>query len=145
MAMKVATKLWIGLAILIILSPLGLILPGYFKAGSAWGEWGAGDIHKLVGYIPQGLEKLASLWNAPIPDYAFKGWEDKGLPHLSFAYIISAIIGIGITVLVIMGIGKLLAKPFDTSTGSVSSRVKSRDDKSSGLDPERSRRTKKGD
>ena len=111
--MKVTTKLWIGLAMLIILSPIGLILPEHFKAGSAWGEWGADEMQKLVGYIPQGLEKLASLWNAPIPDYAFKGWEEKGLPHLSFAYIISAIVGIGITILMVIGIGKLLAKKGD--------------------------------
>ena len=111
--MKVTTKLWIGLAMLIVLSPIGLILPEHFKAGSAWGEWGADEIQKLVGYIPQGLEKLASLWNAPIPDYAFKGWEEKGLPRLSFAYIISAIVGIGITILMVIGIGKLLAKKGD--------------------------------
>jgi cobalt/nickel transport protein len=113
MIMKVTTKLWIGLAVLIILSPIGLILPEHFKAGSAWGEWGADEMQKLVGYIPQGLEKLAGLWSAPIPDYAFKGWEEKGLPHLSFAYIISAIVGIGVTVVAIMLIGKLLAKKDD--------------------------------
>ncbi len=111
--MKVTTKLWIGLAMLLVLSPIGLILPEHFKAGSAWGEWGADEMQKLVGYIPQGLEKLASIWNAPIPDYAFKGWEEKGLPRLSFAYIISAIVGVGITILMVIGIGKLLAKKGD--------------------------------
>ena len=45
-----------------------------------------------------------------MPDYAFKGWEEKGLPHLSFAYIISAIIGIGIIAAIVIGIGKLLNK-----------------------------------
>jgi hypothetical protein len=108
--MKLTTKLWIGLGILIILSPIGLILPEHFKAGSAWGEWGADEMQKLVGYIPKGLEKLSSLWNAPIPDYAFKGWEEKGLPHLSFAYIISAILGIAVVVAVVVLIGKMLAK-----------------------------------
>ncbi|MFA5143495.1 MAG: PDGLE domain-containing protein [Candidatus Omnitrophota bacterium] len=108
--MKLATKLWIGLAVLIILTPVGLILPEHFKAGSAWGEWGAEEMQELAGYIPQGLEKLAGLWNAPIPDYAFKGWEDKGLPRLSLAYIISAIIGIGITVIIVLFIGKTLAR-----------------------------------
>jgi cobalt/nickel transport protein len=111
--MKITTKLWIGIASLIILSPLGLLLPEHFKAGSAWGEWGVDEIRKLAGYVPKGLEKLSSFWNAPMPDYAFKGWEEKGLPHLSFAYIISAIVGIGIIVLVIMGIGRLLAKKGD--------------------------------
>ena len=108
--MKITTKFWIGLIILIVLSPLGLFLPEYFKAGAAWGEWGAEEIKDLVGYIPQGLEKLSRLWNAPIPDYAFKGWEEKGLTHLSFAYIISAILGIAITVILIFVIGKVLVK-----------------------------------
>jgi len=108
--MKITTKFWIGMAVLIALSPLGLILPEHFKAGSAWGEWGADEMQKLVGYIPYGLEKLSSLWNAPIPDYAFKGWEEKGLPHLGFAYIISAVIGIAVSVAVILIIGKILTK-----------------------------------
>ncbi|MFH0796856.1 MAG: PDGLE domain-containing protein [Candidatus Omnitrophota bacterium] len=111
--MKIITKFWIGMAVLIILSPLGLILPEHFKAGSAWGEWEAGEMQKLAGYIPSGLEKLSGLWNAPIPDYAFKGWEEKDLPHLSLAYIISAIAGIGIIIFVVMGTGKLLAKKGD--------------------------------
>jgi len=108
--MKITARFMIGIAVLIVLSPLGLILPERFKAGSAWGEWGTDQMQKLVGYIPGGFEKLSSLWSAPIPDYAFKGWEDKGLSHLSFAYIISAIVGIGLIVLAVMGIGKLLVK-----------------------------------
>ena len=111
--MKLVAKLWIGLTILIILSPVGLILPEHFKAGSAWGEWGADEMQKLVGYIPQGLERLSGLWNAPFPDYAFKGWADKGLPRLSIAYIISAVAGIGITIIVVLLIGKMLAKKDD--------------------------------
>ena len=111
--MKLITKFWIGIAVLIFLSPLGLILPEHFKAGNAWGEWGADEMQKLVGYVPRGLAKLSSLWSAPMPDYAFKGWEEKGLSHLSLAYIISAIVGIGIIVLVILVIGKLLAKKGD--------------------------------
>ncbi len=111
--MKITSKLWMWIAILIILSPLGLLLPEHFKAGSAWGEWGADKMQKLVGYIPQGLQKLSNLWNAPIPDYAFKGWEEKGLSRLSFAYIISAIAGIGIIILIVAVIGKFLAKKGD--------------------------------
>ena len=111
--MKLTTKLWIGLAILIILSPVGLILPDHFKAGSAWGEWGAEEMQELVGYIPKGLEKLSSLWNAPMPDYAFKGWEEKGLSSLSFAYIVSAILGILIIVVILLVLTKLLLKKGD--------------------------------
>ncbi len=108
--MKLAVKLWIGIAVLIVLSPLGILLPRYFKAGSAWGEWGADEMQKLVGYIPKGLAKLSRLWHAPIPDYTFKGWEEKGLPLLSFAYIMSAAIGVLIVVLLVLIIGKILLK-----------------------------------
>ena len=108
--MKIMTKLWIGLGVLILLSPLGLLLPEHFKAGAAWGEWGIDEIKKLVGYLPKGLEKLAPLWNAPLPDYAFKGWEGKGLSHLSLSYIVSAVVGIAATVGAAFLIGKLLAR-----------------------------------
>lgn len=94
--MKLSVKLWIGIGVLIILSPLGLLLPEYFKAGPAWGEWGTNGI-----------------WNALIPDYAFKGWEEKGLGHLSFAYIMSAAIGVLIVALLALIIGKILAKKGD--------------------------------
>ncbi|MCX8011792.1 MAG: PDGLE domain-containing protein [Desulfobacterota bacterium] len=108
--MKITTKFWIALVVLVILSPVGLILPEYFKAGSAWGEWGVEEIEGLVGYIPSGLKKLAEIWNAPIPDYAFKGWEEKSLTHLSFAYIISAILGIVVVILLIFLLGKFFTK-----------------------------------
>ena len=107
-AMKVISKLCMGIVILIILSPLGLFLPEYFKAGSAWGEWGADQIKSLVGYIPEGLGKLSSLWNAPLSDYTFKGWEDKPLAYLGFSYIISAIAGILLVALVILLLGRII-------------------------------------
>lgn len=108
--MKTTTKLWIWIGALVLLSPLGLVLPEHFKAGDAWGEWATDTIKEFFGYIPQGLEKLSSLWNAPIPDYAFRGWEEKGLPSLSFAYILSAILGITVVAVVILFIGKLLVR-----------------------------------
>jgi hypothetical protein len=111
--MSTIKKLWIGLGVLVILSPIGLILPDRFKAGSAWGEWGIDEMQDLVGYIPQGLKKLSSLWDAPLPDYAFKGWEEKGLSHLSLAYIVSVIAGIAMTVSAVFFIAKLLAKKGD--------------------------------
>jgi hypothetical protein len=108
--MKIINKFWIGLGALVVLSPLGLLLPEHFKATGAWGEWGVGEIQKLAGYIPQGLEKLSSLWNAPIPDYVFKGWEGKPIVVLSFAYILSAIIGMLICIGVVIILGKFLSK-----------------------------------
>jgi len=108
--MKTITKLWIGIGILVVLSPLGLILPDYFNAGDAWGEWGTDGLKELVGYIPQGLERLSNLWSAPIPDYIFKGWEEKTLAGLSFAYIVSAIIGIFVCASLVLLIGRFLSR-----------------------------------
>jgi cobalt/nickel transport protein len=108
--MKITTKLWIGIIILVALSPLGLLLPEHYKAGAAWGEWGVDEIKNLVGYIPGGLEKFSSVWNAPISDYAFKGWEGKGLLELSLGYILSAVMGIIIVVALIWLITKVLIK-----------------------------------
>ena len=111
--MKTTSKLWIGIGALICLSPLGLIVPEHFKAGSAWGEWGADEISKLVGYVPEGFKKLSEIWKAPFPDYAFKGWEGKGLANLSIAYIFSAVVGIAVISLAALLLGKMLAKKQD--------------------------------
>ena len=94
--MKTIAKLWIGILVLIILAPLGLILPDHFKAGSAWGEWGADEMQKLIGYVPKGLEKLSNIWVAVIPGY--------GASKIS--YIVCAILG----VIVVMGLTFLLGK-----------------------------------
>jgi cobalt/nickel transport protein len=106
--MKTISKLWVLLAILVIVTPIGLALPEYFKAGAAWGEWGLDEIKALAGYLPKGLERLSGLWSAPIPDYAFKGWEGKALSNLSVAYVISAIAGVFVTAILIFIIGKFL-------------------------------------
>ena len=108
--MKLTTKLWTALGTLILFSPLGLILPAYFKAGSAWGEWGSDEIEKMVGYVPHGLARFGELWKAPLPDYAFKGSGEKGLTHLSLAYLGSAVLGVAVVAFAAWLIGKLLAK-----------------------------------
>lgn len=108
--MKTITKLWILIAVLIILAPIGLLVPGYFSSGAAWGEWGIEELKELVGYIPEGLERLSSIWNAPVPDYVFKAWEKKPLPVLSIAYIMSAVIGIIATLGIVFIIGKFLTR-----------------------------------
>lgn len=100
----------IGVGILAVLSPIGLIFPALFKAGSAWGEWGSAEIKNMLGYIPNGLGKLASLWTAILPDYSFAGWEEKGLGSRSLAYIISAVVGIALCVGLGWLLGKILAK-----------------------------------
>ncbi len=108
--MKITAKLWIGIVILIALSPLGILFPEHFKAGSAWGEWGVDEIKSLAGYIPKGLEKFSSLWSAPISDYAFKNWQGKGLLQLSLGYILSAAVGIIAVIALMWLITKMLIK-----------------------------------
>lgn len=108
--MKTSTKLWIGIVAMIFLSPLGLILPAKFNAGSAWGEWSAEEIRKLVGYVPAGMSRLGERWKAPLPDYAFKGQESASLHSLSLSYIASAILGVAIVVGVTILVGKVVAR-----------------------------------
>jgi len=96
--------LWIGLALLMVLTPLGLL-----TAGTAWGEWGAEDfahpevrqeITAASGGVappmqaPQGLARLASVWIAPIPDYAPAFMKSE-----KFGYVLSAMLGTGLIIL----------------------------------------------
>lgn len=108
--MKTIVKLWIFVAILALLSPLGLVLPELFKAGAAWGEWGTEELPGLVGYIPAGLAKFSSFWSAPIPDYALRGWEGRTMGFSSLSYVISAIAGVAAVICVIFIIGKTANK-----------------------------------
>jgi len=91
--MKIINKLWVGIGVLILLSPLGLLLPEHFKASGAWGQ-----------------EKLLNLWSAPFPDYIFKGWKEKPITSLSFAYILSALVGTLVCVSVVLILAKFLSK-----------------------------------
>jgi len=107
--MKTATKLWIGLLALVVLSPLGLILPAKLGAGSAWGEWSAEEIRKLVGYVPSGMSKLGEVWKAPMPDYAFRGQESAPVCTLSVSYIIAGMVGVAVVATLAILVGKILA------------------------------------
>jgi hypothetical protein len=108
--MKTITKLWIGLAVLILLSPLGLYLPARFGAGSAWGEWSGEEIERLVGYLPSGMARLADRWAAPMPNYALPGQETAPIGALSLSYLLSAAVGVGVVVLLSILLGKALAR-----------------------------------
>src|SRR5512136_1189050 len=57
--------LWVGLAVLIVAVPLGLLAPG-----TAWGEWSSRQLTSLgLSSVPQGLAQLEGLWRAPLPAY----------------------------------------------------------------------------
>jgi cobalt/nickel transport protein len=101
-------KLWIGLVILALLSPLGVILPERFRAGGAWGEWKPEELERLAGYIPGGLKRLAGLWKAPFPDYGGSAGASATVQTLS--YIASAFIGILAVAAVIYLIAKVVMR-----------------------------------
>jgi cobalt/nickel transport system permease protein len=84
--------LWTGLAVMIVLVPVGLLAPG-----TAWGEWSTGKLSSLgLAFIPQGMAKLSGLWSAPMPGYDLPAMKNSNL-----AYMLSGIVGtivIGIVV-----------------------------------------------
>ena len=111
---RTTRPLWLGLAVLVLLSPLGLL-----AAGIAWGEWGPSDFQdpavrqQIVeasgnvpppAAVPAGLERLSSIWTAPIPDYAPTFMHSE-----TFGYILSAMVGTGLILLVFLLIGRIAA------------------------------------
>ncbi len=97
-------KLWIGLAILIVLTPLGLL-----AEGTAFGEWGSEELQKELGYVPSGVEHGENLWHSLFPDYTVAGFEGSFL-YSSIGYILSAVIGIALIYIVTIALGKIIAK-----------------------------------
>jgi cobalt/nickel transport system permease protein len=110
--------LWIRLALLMLLTPLGIL-----AAGTAWGEWGAKEfsdpqmrqqIAAASGNIappsqqPQGLARLSSLWSAPFPQYA-----PPFVHRPAFGYVMSAVFGSGL----ILGFFLLMAWMTDRRGG----------------------------
>lgn len=82
------------LGALILATPLGLL-----AEGTAWGEWGVDEIAATgAGYTPAGMLNGFSL-KALVPDYSF-----AGLPEW-FGYILSAVIGAAVLIIVFRLIG----------------------------------------
>ena len=100
--------LWIALAVLMVLTPLGIL-----AAGSAWGEWAPAGFLEPLGTpnqiaaasgqapppanAPAGLQRLASFWTAPMPRYA-----PPFLKSPAFGYMLSAMSGTGLIILVFL-------------------------------------------
>jgi cobalt/nickel transport system permease protein len=106
-------KLWYALALLAILAPLGLAADfmGLGEKG-AWGEWGSHELEaqgEYQGdYVPEGMAKLEGLWKTPVPDYSVEGAETP--TGSSLFYILSAILGMGAAIFIIMGTHKVLSQ-----------------------------------
>ena len=94
----------ISLIVLIVIVPLGLI-----ATGTAYGEWGPDELKDKLGFVPQGLEKLSGLWNAPMQDYNLPGSPSDTFLQ-SIGYIISAVIGVCLGGSLLYIIGKRIAK-----------------------------------
>jgi len=110
---QVTRPLWVGVALLMLLSPLGLL-----AAGSAWGEWAPADFKNPQARLaiarasgnsapptqaPQGVEKLSSIWTAPMPDYA-----PKFLKSEKLGYMLSAMFGTGLILMAFMVIAAIV-------------------------------------
>jgi len=117
-------KLWLALALVLVLSPLGIL-----AGGSAWGEWRAQDFtdsasrqqmerasgnHAPPRTAPAGLQSLAQIWKAPLSNYA-PGF----IRNTYFGYFISASVGVGC----IMLLG-LLYKPRRSGMGFIGKTIR---------------------
>jgi cobalt/nickel transport system permease protein len=96
-----ARNLWLGLALLLILTPFGIL-----AVGSAWGEWTAQELSNpqvreqiaaVSGNqlppdrVPRGLERLSAIWTAPLSRYA-PGF----IRSPAFGYFVSGMVGVGL-------------------------------------------------
>ncbi len=107
---RLTRTLWGALAALMIATPLGLL-----AAGTAWGEWRAKDFQEPASRqeiaavsrdiappsaAPQGLERLAGVWTAPLPSYA-PGF----LKSPAVGYLMSAMLGTGVIISLFLLVG----------------------------------------
>jgi cobalt/nickel transport protein len=105
-------KLWIGLGLLILISPFGLLLPELAKAGGAWGEWGNEELRSMLGYVPAQLGSLQGSWKAFFQGYSIPGMQKTWQAKL--VYLICGAIGAIVIVAVCLALGKWLSVSEDS-------------------------------
>lgn len=108
-------KILVFLGFMIVISPIGILLPELFQAGDAWGEWSVEDVVSQIGFEPAKMKTTVELYKAPLPDYSFTS-EDTSLAKQSISYIVSGAIGVAIILLITFGARKLLAKKENDSS-----------------------------
>jgi cobalt/nickel transport protein len=106
---KLQKKILVILLLLCLITPVGILLPAFFNAGDAWGEWSAQTVKELIGYVPKGLEKYSNIWKAPLPDYDVNS-ADKSAVHKSGYYIVSGILGATLTYVVMLLISRIIVR-----------------------------------
>lgn len=102
--LKKYRSLLIPIAVMVVLTPLGLI-----AAGTAWGEWGTEEIKGALGYIPQGLASMSDRWNALLPDYSLPALGEGWFGAVA-GYILSALVGIALISVLLFLLSRLVAK-----------------------------------
>lgn len=106
-------RLWLGLAVMMVLTPLGLL-----ATATAWGEWAPQDFatdhamitaqslnHAAPAVAPAGMARLATVWTSPIPDYA-----PAFMHGHAFGYLLSACVGTGLIILLWLLLAVLLRR-----------------------------------
>lgn len=112
---QVTRGLWGALAVVLLLTPLGIV-----ASGAAWGEWAPKDFVNAgtraqiaaasgnavaPAAAPSGLARMANIWTAPMPEYA---------PHFvksaTFGYLLSAMFGVGL-ILAVAWVAQRWARP----------------------------------
>jgi hypothetical protein len=106
---KLQKKILILLLALCLITPVGILLPSFFNAGDAWGEWSANTVKDLVGYVPKGLAKYSDIWKSPLPDYALNKKDQSAVRQSGF-YIVSGIFGATVTYAVMIIISRLMIR-----------------------------------
>jgi len=106
---KLQKRIVIILLTLCLLTPLGIILPMFFNAGDAWGEWSAKTVKDLIGYVPHGLAKYSDMWKAPLTGYTVNNG-DTSIIHQSGYYIFAGIFGATMTFLVTLLITRIIVR-----------------------------------
>ncbi|MCQ2491612.1 MAG: cobalt transporter CbiM [Lachnospiraceae bacterium] len=104
-----AKSVYALIAVLIAAVPLGLL-----AEGTAWGEWGADEIASItsggtaLGYTPAGMTGGFEL-STIFPDYTIAGMPDVA------AYILSAIIGVALCIILFRLVSSMMKEKFDFS------------------------------
>ena len=102
-------RILIILLLLCLITPVGILLPMFFNAGAAWGEWSARTVKDLIGYVPEGLARYSETWKAPISNYTLNAG-DRSVVHQSGFYIFSGIMGATMAYVVMLILSKFMIR-----------------------------------
>jgi cobalt/nickel transport protein len=108
--MKITRQLWIGLLILALLTPLGLLLPQWLRGETAWGEWSPQEIKERTGSVPEGMARQADSYQAPLPDYSAPGGAPESPAAQSAWYLIAGLAGMAVVVALMLVLGRWVTR-----------------------------------